>query len=162
MYKNINLYFIFFSLLSTYLSNISYIWYFRISSLLSIQSFFFPLLWRQVHKIRCTIYFSILNLLISFRLCILLHTFRVFVIPSFSYTSFFICQAHRVHAIHVIFFFLSVFLFPSSHHSKDCSAISVGSDVTWKIHCPRASDRIICTSDVCISTMAYTGTVYIR
>jgi len=39
-------------------------------------------------------------------------------------------------AIHAIFFFLSSSCL-SSHRGEDCRAISVGSDVTRKMHCPR-------------------------
>lgn len=100
-------------------------------------------------------------LFLSSSVRILLHTFLV-CDTIFLLHSFLSLRGAASTAIHAIFFFLSSFLFLSSHCSEDCRAISVGSNVMWKMHCPRALDRIICIRGVCISTVAYTGTVYIR
>lgn len=89
-------------------------------------------------------------------------TLSLFMTPSFSSAPFFLCEVCTEYSDTCDFFSLSFFLFLSSYCGEDCRAISVGSDVTWKMHCPRALDRIICIRGVCISTAAYMGTVYIR
>lgn len=131
--------------------------YFHIPSVQSSSLFFF------YRAKRYTVHFFILNFLalILFRFCILLHTFLV-CDTIFLLHSILPLRGAPSTAIHAIFFSLSSFLFLSSHCGEDCRAISVGSDVTWKMYYPRTLDRIICIRGVCISTAAYTGTVYTR
>lgn len=111
-----------------------------------------------------TIHFFILNLvvLIFFRLSVCsFFTLSLFVTLSFSFTPFFLCKAYRVQR-YMRFSSPCLPSYSSFHCSEDCRTISVGSDVMRKMHCPRALDRIMCIRSVCISTVAYTGTVYIR
>lgn len=97
---------------------------------------------------RYTVHFFILNfLLLSSFVCIPLHTFLVCDTIFLLYFILPLRDAPST-AIHAIFFSLSSFLFLSSYCGEDCRAISVGSDVTWKMHCPRALDRIICIRGV--------------
>ena len=109
-----------------------------------------------------TIHFFILNLvaLIFFRLSVSFFALS-FVTLSFSFTPFFLCKAYRVQR-YMRFSSPCLYSYSSFHCNEDCRAISVGSDVMRKMHYPRALDRIMCIRGVCISTMTYTGTVYIR
>lgn len=143
-----------FSFLFLYLLYLMLSYSFSLLSILNSPSFSF-----SQNATQSTSSFSIL--LLSSFVCILLHTFLVHD-TIFLLRSFLPLRGAWSTTMHAIFFSLSFFLFLSSHCGEDCRAISVGSDVTWKMHCPRALDRIICIRGVCISTAAYTGTVYIR